>query len=70
MQLAENDFRTEKPEKKKLPVLTAIRAHSKTREDGAQDYLVTKQQETLSQTSNGTVPNVPTVSPEDQIIHQ
>ena len=35
MQLAENDFRTEKPEKKKLPVLTAIRAHSKTREDGA-----------------------------------
>ena len=43
MQLAENDFRTERPEKKKLPVLTAIRAHSKTREDGAQDYLVTKQ---------------------------
>ena len=56
----------DKAEKKKWPVLQAIKVQAKTSEDGVYDTQVPKQ-ETISQQSNGTVPNVPHVSPEELI---
>lgn len=53
----------EKGEKRKMPIqLQAIRSQVR-QEDGVQEAYAIK--EMMSSTSNGMVPNVPTVSPEE-----